>query len=70
MTASAASCGISVPRFAPVSVTVYGPAPEPETAVTDQPVAVPPIVKSLAASPVTTSSKLIAYVVPPALLAE
>ncbi len=49
----------SVPSVAPaprVAVTVYGPAPDPLTAVTVQPVAVPPTVKSVAASPVTVPS--------------
>mgnify|MGYP006273630807 CR=1 FL=1 len=40
------------------AVTVYGPAPLPDTPVTDQPLDVPPIVKSPAARPVTGPSKV------------
>ena len=46
----------------PVTVTVYGPAPDPLTPVTDQLLDVPPIVKSDAVSPVTDSSNVSEYV--------
>ncbi len=43
---------VPVPVTAPPTVTVYGPAPDPVSDCTPQPVAVPPTVKSLAARPV------------------
>ena len=45
------------------TVTVYGPAPDPLTPVALQPGEVPPVVKSLAARPVTGSSKVTEKVV-------
>ena len=44
--------------LAPPTRTVYGPAPEPVTEVTDQPVAVPPTVTSDGVRPVTGSENV------------
>ena len=61
------SVGISVPAGAPpavalASVKTYGPAPEPVTEETVQPVLVPPSVSFAAVTPVTASEKLAVYV--------
>ena len=57
MTVPVGSERITVPVVPPPTVTVYGPAPEPVTDCTVQPVAVPPTVKSLASRPVTARVK-------------
>ena len=65
--APSTSVGISVPAGAPpavalASVKTYGPAPEPVTDETVQPVLVPPSVSLAAVTPVTDSEKLAVYV--------
>ena len=70
VTAFAVSRGMIVPRADPVNVSVYGPDADPVTLVTDHPVAAPTAEKSAVARPVTSSSKLMVKVVPPALFAE
>ena len=54
VTASVLSDSVTSPWVGatPLRVTVYGPAPDPVTEATDQPVLLPPTVKSLASRPV------------------
>ena len=58
-----------VGELGPATVTVYGPAPEPATPVTENPVAVPVSEKSAAVSPVTGRLNVSVYVTVAAFVA-